>query len=79
MVSINYIINPFNPQLNEDCIDIQGVNFTADMKNVILDKHNEFRNQIAGGNVNDFPTASKMLQMVRFLFSFDFDKTYNAR
>lgn len=56
--------------MNEDCIDIQGVNFTVDMKNVILDKHNEFRNQIAGGKVNDFPTASKMLEMVSFVLFF---------
>lgn len=44
--------------------------FTDDDKKILLDAHNELRNQVAGGNLAGFPSATKMKFMVSFFTSF---------
>uniref|UniRef100_A0A336LY23 CSON007728 protein n=1 Tax=Culicoides sonorensis TaxID=179676 RepID=A0A336LY23_CULSO len=49
-------------EMNPACTDIKVVNFTEKMRELVLNIHNDFRNQIAGGEIEEYPTATKMLQ-----------------
>lgn len=44
------------------------VNMTKEMKEIIINSHNNFRNQVAEGKVSNYPSANKMLQMVKTLY-----------
>lgn len=44
--------------------NVETVPMTEETKNTILLTHNSLRDLIAGGAVDTFPTASKMLEMV---------------
>lgn len=51
-----------------NCKYLKIVPMTNSLKNLILNEHNKYRNDIAGGHLLGFPTASRMLKMVRFTF-----------
>lgn len=49
------------------CSNLKMVPITDDLKKLILHKHNQFRNEIAGAHILGFPPASRMLKMVCIL------------
>lgn len=44
---------------------------TPVLKNLILSEHNSWRNDLAGGYIKNFPTASRMMKMVNYTFRFE--------
>lgn len=55
----------FIQQINQACANTGAfVPIDTSMKRTILDTHNSVRDKLAGGGVETYPTASKMLEMV---------------
>lgn len=54
-------------ELNPACMNIELHNM-SEYQSLLLREHNKYRNLIASGEYNDFPPATKMLQLVRPLF-----------
>lgn len=51
-------------ELNPACMNIEVRNM-SEYQHLLLTEHNKYRNLIASGKYNNFPAASKMLQLVR--------------
>lgn len=54
---------PTEPRDPEDCLNVQLVPMNSTLKNVILNKHNAYRQEIASGNNPKFPQAEKLAVM----------------
>lgn len=50
------------------CTYLKIVPMTNDLKNLILNEHNKYRNEIAGGHLLGFPPSSRMMKMVTIFF-----------
>lgn len=51
-------------KVNPKCTNIKVVKLKNRTKNYILELHNELRDKLAAGNVEKYPPASRMLEMV---------------
>uniref|UniRef100_A0A336M212 CSON007727 protein n=1 Tax=Culicoides sonorensis TaxID=179676 RepID=A0A336M212_CULSO len=49
--------------VNPNCKNIQVHSMTVDQKSFLLKEHNFYRNLVASGSYNQFPSASKMIEM----------------
>lgn len=52
------------------CTSLKTVPFSDELKKLVVERHNELRNEIAGGKLKYYPPASKMMKMVSFFLSF---------
>ncbi|XP_029720202.2 antigen 5 like allergen Cul n 1 [Aedes albopictus] len=50
-------------ELSPDCNEGKKIELTDELKKLILDEHNNYRNQVAKGELNWLPTASNMVTM----------------
>lgn len=51
-------------ELSSDCNEGKKIDLTDEFKKVILEEHNNYRNQVAKGELSWLPSASNMVTMV---------------
>ena len=61
-------------ELSPDCNEGKKIELTDELKKLILDEHNNYRNQVAKGELNWLPTASNMVTMVSCFFRSTFQR-----
>lgn len=61
-----HLIFQFDPK----CVNVEYVPFTSELKSFIITSHNKLRNKVASGTFEQFPSAARMLVMVRHIFPF---------
>lgn len=63
-------------KVNPECSNIKLVQLSNKTKNYIIKLHNELRDKLASGNIEKYPPASRMLQMVlQTIISYTFNIT----